>query len=349
MALYQEFGEINGRQIGLYTLKNDGVSLSATNYGCAIQSLSVKGRKGQARDVVLGFDTLDGYVHQAYYFGTVIGRCCNRIRGAAFDLNGHRYELSANEGRHHLHGGVQGFHDIPWETITASERMVHFRYMSPDGEEGYPGNLEADVIYRLTPNNQLSIEYTAASDADTIVNMTNHSYFNLNGHDNGSIEDHELQIFADRYTEIDEECIPTGVIAPVDGTPLDFREPMRIADRLDSRHEQMGFGSGYNHNYMLKNECGDLSEAVTLVSPKTGIRMKVFTTEPGLQLYTGQYLKGDIKGKNGYPYGRYAGLCLETQGFPNAVQNDSFPSVILKKDMMYKSKTVLQFDTDVNT
>jgi aldose 1-epimerase len=189
--------------------------------------------------VVLGFDTLDEYVHQAYYIGTAIGRCCNRIRGAALTLNGHRYQLSINEGRHHLHGGFQGFHDVVWETIDSSEQAIHFRYVSPNGEEGYPGNLETDIIYSLTHDNEVAIHYTAVCDADTIVNLTNHSYFNLNGHDNGSIEDHELQIFAELYTEIDGECIPTGIIAPVDGTPLDFRVPMRIAERLNSSHEQM--------------------------------------------------------------------------------------------------------------
>lgn len=277
MALYQEFGKINGRKVGLYTLKNDcGVSLLATNYGCAIQSLNVPDRNGQIKDVVLGFDTLDGYVHQTYYIGTVIGRCCNRIRGAAFTLSGNRYKLSANAGRHHLHGGFQGFQNVTWETKDASGQTVHFRHVSPDGEEGYPGNLEADVIYSLTPDNEVAIEYTAVCDTDTIVNMTNHSYFN---------------------------------------------------------------------NYVLNADRGNLSEAAILVSPETGIRMRVYTTEPGLQVYTGNYLKGDIEGKNGHSYHRNAGLCLETQGFPNAVQNDSFPSVVLKKGMTFKSKTVFRFDT----
>ena len=340
------FGKINGQKVYSYTLKNScGMSLSVSNYGCVIQSLCVSDRSGHIRDVVLGFDGLKDYTRQKYYIGTVIGRCANRIKGAVFTLNGREYQLSRNEGENHLHGGHRGFHDRVWETEFEGKDRIIFRYISPDGEEGYPGSMEVRIGYELTADNTVIVQYRAACDADTIVNLTNHSYFNLAGHDHHSIEDHELQVFADAYTQIDESCTPTGVIAPVAGTPLDLREPTRIGERLNIAHDQIRYGSGYNHNYVLNKSRKNLSAAAILSAPSVGLRMKVYTTMPGLQLYTGNYLKGDIKGKDGAIYKKFAGVCLETQGFPDAVHHAHFPSVICKKDDVYTSKTVLAFET----
>jgi aldose 1-epimerase len=340
------FGKTEKQNVYLYTLTNShGMSLSVTNYGCAVQSLRILDKQGERRDVVLGFDHLKDYIKQKYYIGTVIGRCANRIKGAEFEMNGREHHLSVNEGQNHLHGGFRGFHDRIWEAEYEGEDRIIFRYFSPNGEEGYPGNLEARVSYELTADNAVEIQYYATTDADTIVNLTNHSYFNLEGHNCGTILDHNIQIFADAYTEIDESSTPTGIIAPVKSTPFDLKEPARIRERIRSSYKQMQYGSGYNHNYILKNNGQRICEAAMLMAPSSGISMVICTTAPGLQFYTGNYLKVDIAGKGGVPYTQYAGLCLETQGFPDAVHNAHFPSVILRKESTFTSKTQWIFQT----
>jgi aldose 1-epimerase len=335
----------DGTSVEAFTLTNKaGVQIKAISYGAIITSIRVPDRTGAMADVALGFDTLDGYLNEHPYFGAVVGRYGNRIGKARFTLDGQTYTLAANIGPNHLHGGVRGFDKYVWsaEMLTGATGVA-FTRTSPDGEEGYPGTVTARVNYVLTDANELTIEYQATTDKATPINLTQHTYFNLSGHSAGTIVDHEVMIAADRYTPVDSTLIPTGELAPVTGTPLDFRQPMRIGARIDDPHPQIKFGLGYDHNWVLNRTGGSLQLAARVADPKSGRTLEVLTTEPGVQFYTGNFLDGTIMGKGGAVYNRRNGLCLETQHYPDSPNQQAFPSTILKPGQTYQSKTVWKF------
>jgi len=332
----------DGREVLLFTLgNNSGLEIKVINYGGIITALAAPDRDGQAGDVVLGHDNLDGYLHRSRYFGSLIGRHGNRIRRGQFVLNGIEYQLPINNGKNHLHGGVKGFDKVFWdaEEIAGGLRLS---YRSWDGEEGYPGNLEATVIYSLTDANELRIEYFATTDTDTIANLTNHSYFNLAGA--GTILDHELTINADAFTPVDETLIPTGEIRCVKDTPMDFTGGASIGAHISDGNQQLQFaGGGYDHNFVL-NAPHELSRVAARVhEPKTGRMMEVFTSEPGIQFYSGNFLDGSIVGKDGRAYVKHSGFCLETQHFPDSPNHANFPSTVLRPGEEYRHTTVYRF------
>lgn len=323
----------DGEQVYLFTLSNDhGVVVSITNYGGAVTSILAPDRNGVFGDVVLGYETLDEYRKNPRYLGALIGRHANRIARGKFSLNGVEYQLAQNNGPNHLHGGVRGFDKRVW---TASETAdgLHLELFSKDGEENYPGNLKVGVDYSLNDQNELGIDYHATTDKDTIVNLTNHSYFNLAGH--GIILDHELMLKADSYTPVSEDLIPTGEIRSVEGTTMDFRTQRVIGD------------GGYDHNFVLADwKHGLLRPVARLRDPKSGRAMEVLTTQPGMQFYSGNFFDGSFSGKGGVAYEKYAGLCLETQHFPDAPNHPNFPTTVLRADARYKESTIYRFTTD---
>jgi len=327
------------------------MTMRVTNYGGIILSLEVPGRDG-TEDVVLGFDSLGGYLSDAYaasnpYFGALIGRYGNRIDEAQFRLSGKTYTLDANNGPNHLHGGEPGFDERVWRAEpfeTPDSVGVVLRYVSPDGEEGYPGRLESEVTYTLTGDNALVIDYRATTTEATPVNLTQHSYFNLDGAGDGTILDHELMIDAESFTPVDSTLIPTGEFRPVAGTPFDFREPTPIGARINGENRQLGIARGYDHNFVLARQDRDsLHLAARLYDPDSGREMEVLTTEPGLQFYSGNFLDGSLVGKSGAPYEKHAGLALETQHFPDSPNQPEFPSTILRPGEIYTSQTVYRF------
>ena len=344
------FGTLaDGRPADLYTITNaSGASVSITNYGGILVSLRVSDRDGKLTDVLLGFSDISGYAPvNPGYMGALIGRVGNRINKGRFSLNGIAYQVAANSNGHHLHGGVSGFDKKIWVAEPdESGRSLRLSTVSPDGEERYPGRLDVTVTYTFSDDNALSIRYQAVSDKDTLCNLTNHAYFNLSGDGSGTIGDHHIQIFADRFTVGDSDLIPTGELCPVDGTVFDLRNPVRIGDGLQHTQEddQMRFGGGYDHNFMLNGE--GYRHGVTLSSPATGIQMKTFTDMPGVQLYTGNMLESLWAGKSGKKYVKQDGLCLETQFPPDAVNHPSFPSPILKAGARFDSTTSYIFATN---
>lgn len=336
------FGTLeDGREAQLYTLTNaNGMEVQITNYGGIVTSIMVPDNEGELENVVLGFDDLAKYEGEHPYFGAIIGRYGNRIANGVFEVDGAKYELATNDGNNHLHGGDQGFDKVLWEAEISDENSLSLSYLSEDGEEGYPGNLEITVVYSLTDENELEIEYTATTDKATPVNLTNHSYFNLSGNPTNTILSHELEIDAQYYTPVNDELIPTGEIAPVEGTPFDFTEPHEIGARIDQVE------GGYDHNFVLRREPSDsLFLAATLYSPESGREMNVFTMEPGLQFYSGNFLDGSLSAPDGTPYEKHAGLCLETQHFPNSPNEPDFPSTVLQPGEEYHTVTVYQFST----
>ena len=342
----QPFGKTtDGQEVELYTLTNaSGVEAKIMTYGGTVVSLKVPDRSGKMSDVVLGYDNLDGYLKNSPYFGSIVGRYGNRIAKARFSLDGQEYTLAKNDGENHLHGGIKAFDKVVWEAKEIDGKDgagLSFSYVSKDGDEGYPGNLSVTVVYTLTNNNELKIDYTATTDKDTVVNLTHHSYFNLAGE--GSILDHELMLEASRFTPVDKGLIPTGELRSVKGTPLDFTAPTRIGDRIDDQYEQMVIGRGYDHNWVLDSGGGKLSLAARASDPKTGRVMDVYTTEPGLQFYTGNFLDGSITGKQGQVYQQRYGFCLETQHFPDSPNKPDFPSTILKPGEKYMTTTIYRF------
>jgi aldose 1-epimerase len=335
----------DGTQVDVYTLKNaNGIEARAITYGGIITSLKAPDRSGAVADIVLGFDSIDGYLKGHPFFGAIIGRYGNRIGRARFTLDGREYTLAANNGPNHLHGGLKGFDKVLWTAQPVSWRnAVTFSRTSPDGEEGYPGALNVQVTYQLTDKNELVVEYQATTDKATPVNLTQHSYFNLAGDGAGDILGHELMINADRYTPVDATLIPTGELAPVEGTPFDFRKPTAIGSRIDDAHPQIKNGRGYDHNWVL-NGTG-LRLAARVYEPKSGRTLEVSTSEPGLQFYAGNFLDGTITGKSGHVYRHRSGLCLETQHYPDSPNKPEFPSTILKPGETYRSTTVFTFGT----
>ncbi len=347
----EPFGVLpDGDSVQAFTLTNaHGVQARVITYGAIIQSLKVPDRNGNLGDVVLGFDDLAGYLGETPYFGAIIGRYGNRIGGARFELDGAVYQLAANNGPNHLHGGVRGFDKVVWdaEAVEAgSWAGVVFRRTSPAGEEGYPGTLTVQVSYTLTDADELVFEYHATTDAPTPVNLTQHSYFNLAGDGSGDVLGHLLTLHASRFTPVDAGLIPTGEIASVERTPFDFRTPHAIGERIGDDDEQLRLGGGYDHNFVLDREGAapdTLALAARVEEPGTGRFMEVRTTEPGVQFYSGNFLDGSITGKNGAVYGHRYGFCLETQHFPDSPNKPLFPSTILRPGEEYRTRTVLKF------
>jgi aldose 1-epimerase len=319
-------------------------------YGGIIVALRAPDRTGRLDDVVLGHDTLDGYLDHSPYFGAVVGRFANRIANGRFTLDGESHRLATNDGAQHLHGGRRGFDKVIWKATPftrPTEAGVTFAYTSPDGEEGYPGALTASVTYTLTERDELRVDYEATTDRATIVNLSQHSYFNLAGSRAANVLDHVLTIDADRFTPIDTTLIPTSGFAPVEGTPFDFRTPQHIGARIGDAHEQLTNAGGYDHNFVLRRQDdGALAHAARVSEPRTGRALDVHTTEPGLQFYSGNFLDGTIRGKEGRMYGHRGGFCLETQHFPDSPNQPVFPSVVLRPDETYRSRTTFTFGTD---
>lgn len=340
------FGKMpDGKVVEVFTLTNaKGVEVRAITYGGIITSLRVPDRSGAMGDIVLGFDSLDAYLKGHPYFGAIVGRYGNRIGGGTFTLDGRTFKLVTNNGPNHLHGGTVGFDKAIWTGEPTSGAGVVFTHTSPDGDEEYPGTLKARVTYTLTDRNELVVEYHATTDKPTHVNLTQHSYFNLA--ESGDILGHALTIHADRFTPVDSTLIPTGELATVAGTPFDFRKPMAIGARINQPHEQLNHGGGYDHNFVLNGKAGDLRLAARLTDAKSGRTLDVSTTEPGLQFYSGNFLDGTLKGKGGQVYQKRAGLCLETQHYPDSPNKPKFPSTVLRPGQTYQSKTVFTFGVE---
>lgn len=342
----ENFHEIvDGKQVNLYKLSNEnGLEVYITNYGGFIVSLLVPDKEGKLCDVVLGYENLDGYINAPEkYLGSVIGRYGNRIAKGCFHLEGKEYKLAVNNGPNHLHGGLEGFNRKVWDVLSCDEREIVLGYTSKDGEEGYPGTLKVIMTYTLTKDNDLKIDYLAETDKTTVVGLTNHAFFNLSGAGNETVMDHSLMINADFYTPTDDTLIPTGEILKVDGTPLDFKVSHLIGERINADFLPLKYGKGYDHNFVLsKSYYGELSHAATASSPVTGIQLDVYTTEPGVQLYTGNWLSG-FEGKNHQTYGERSAFCLETQHFPDTPNHAHFPSCVLKEGEKYRQICIYKF------
>jgi len=349
MSIKRNFGNVDGTEVYLFTIKNSkGMVAEVTNYGGTLVSLKVKGNSGQFDDVVLGYNKLEDYLKYKYFFGATVGRVANRIENSSFEINGTHYSVAKNEGKNHIHGGVVGFDKRVWIEKPQSEESdnsIEFSYLSIDGEEGYPGNLDVRVKFTITEDNEFKIEYNAMSDMDTIVNLTNHSYFNLSGQGSGDILKHKVMINADKFTINDKHSIPTGEIVEVNNTPMDFRKLTYVGENISSSYEQIVFGNGYDHNFVINNGGKKLTIAAEVYDEKSGRVMEVYTTKPGIQLYTGNFLTGLEIGKGGSTYPKRSGLCLETQYFPNAINNKNFASPILKAKQEYEEKTIYKFST----
>ncbi|MDR1723993.1 MAG: galactose mutarotase [Tannerella sp.] len=345
---------IDGKETSLTVLSNAfGAELTVLNYGAKIVSLMMPDRDGKLTDVVTGHDSIDDYLSsEEPYFGAICGRYGNRIAKGRFTLDGVTYDkLAINNGPNSLHGGIKGFNSVVWDVRQIDAQTVELKYTSADGEEGFPGKLDVTVIYHLTDDNSVLIHYQALTDKPTVVNLTNHSYFNLSGAGDPYIGDHILQIEADYYLPTDETAIPYGPKAKVEGTPMDFREPTEIGERINDDFEQLHFGKGYDHTYILNKDYGDLDKkqplyAASCSSPKTGIIMETYTTEPGVQLYTGNWMTGNLRGKHGQRYPMRAALCLETQHFPDSPNKAEYPTTVLRPGETFESVTVYKFTTE---
>jgi len=349
MKIYKEtFGEFDGGKVDIYTLTNaNQVEIKITNYGGIVTSIKLPDKNGKFDDVVLGHSNLQNYVNNSPYFGCIVGRYANRIGKAEFTLDGNKFTLAKNDGENNLHGGLKGFDKILWdaEPFTGNDsQSLKLTYLSKDGEEGFPGNLKVIVTYTLTNDNSFRIDYSATTDKTTVVNLTNHTYWNFAGEGSGDILEHDLMLKADSFTPVDQGLITTGELRTVENTPMDFRKPTAIGNRIESEYEQLIFGKGYDHNWVLNsNEDDEPNLAATVYEPVSGRFMEIFTTEPGIQFYTGNFLDGSIIGKSGKPYGFRNGFCLETQHFPDSPNKPEFPSVVLKSGETYKTTTIHKF------
>jgi aldose 1-epimerase len=345
----QSFGKTStGENIDLYTLRNvNGMETKITNYGGIVVSLTAPDRNGAFADVVLGFNDLESYLTKNDpYLGALIGRYGNRIAKGRFKLNGVEYKLAVNNGENHLHGGSKGFDKVIWtgrKMKTKAGPAVVLTYLSKDGEEGYPGNLRVRVVYTLTNKNELRIDYSATSDKDTVTNLTHHSYFNLSGEGNDDILKHQVRIIANRFVPTDAGSIPTGELRKVAGTPFDFLRPIAIGARINQDEEQLKFGNGYDHTWVINGRAGTLRLAARANDPSSGRAMEVWTTEPGMQFYTGNFLNGTLTGKSGKPYQRRSGFCFETQHYPDSPNQPSFPTTTLRRGATYRSTTIYRF------
>ena len=347
----EAFGKLqDGTTVDLYTLTNSkGMQASVTNFGATLVALKTPDRSGKLADVVLGYSTPAEYQKGTFFFGGTIGRYANRIARGQFKLDGKTYHLPINDGPNSLHGGTTGFNKRVWtakEITGSNEPAVQFTYLSPDGEEGYPGNLNVEVTYTLRDDNSLQIAYRATTDKDTVVNLTNHSYFNLGGEGSGDILGHQLTLHADRFTPIDASLIPTGELRAVKGTPFDFTKSTPIGARIDQDNQQLKFGKGYDHNWVLNaGESETPQEAAEVYDPASGRVLTILTTQPGVQFYSGNFLDGTVHGKSGKPYTHRSGLCLETQHFPDSPNHPKFPSTVLKPNQIFHSVSVYRFTT----
>lgn len=338
-----------GEAATLYTLTNaNGVEAQITNYGGIVVSLRVPDRNGNLADVVLGRSSLADYEEASPYFGAIVGRYGNRIAGGTFTLGEQTYTLAQNDGQNHLHGGERGFDKRVWNVVGVSQDSaagLTLTYVSQDMEEGYPGTLNVEVTYTLRNDNALAIDYRATTDKPTIVNLTNHSYFNLTGDAHNDILNHVLMINADQFVPVDSTLIPTGELRPVEGTPLNFLEPTAIGKNIDADDQQLTFGQGFDHCWVLNRDGGELSLAATVYEPNSGRFMEVMTTEPGIQFYSGNFLDGTVVGKYGIAYQQRHGFCLETEHFPDSPNQPEFPSVVLNPGETYTTRTVYKFST----
>jgi aldose 1-epimerase len=338
----------NGESVDIYTLRNrNGMETKITNYGGIVVSLTAPDLANKFADVVLGYNTLDDYMNPPFpYFGAIIGRYGNRIAKGRFTLNGVEYKLAVNNGENHLHGGLIGFDKVVWtaqQIKSPAGPALSLTYVSKDGEEGYPGNLRVRVVYTLTNKNELRIDYTASTDKDTVLNLTHHSYFNLAGEGNGDILNHVVILKARQFVPTDASSIPTGELKDVVNTPFDFRIGHAIGDRIDQVDQQLKFGNGYDHTWVIDGKAGVLREAAFVYEATTGRAMEVWTTEPGVQFYTGNFLDGSRPGKSGKPYPRRSGFCLETQHYPDSPNRPNFPTTTLRKGATYRSTTIYRF------
>jgi len=342
----QPFGTTKeGKKITLYTLTNSHhVEVRAMNYGAIIVSLRVPDRKGQVADIVLGHDTLEAYFDNSPHLGGLVGRYANRIANGSFTLDGVKYSLPKNNGPNTLHGGIKGFDQAVWQgTALKGNAGVAFSYLSKDGEEGFPGNLKVKVTYSLTEANELVINYEATTDKPTVLNLSQHSYFNLAGEGTRDILDHEVMINADRFTPVDSTMIPTGELRPVKGTALDFTTQTKVGARIDDNYEQLVLGKGYDHNFVINGKAGGLGLAVRAYEPTSGRVIEISTDQPGVQFYTGNFLDGTVTGKQGHVYKQRYGLCFETQHFPDSPNHPEFPSTVLRAGETFHSRTIWKF------
>jgi aldose 1-epimerase len=338
----------DGRVVSQFTLRNaSGCSANIITYGATVTSLRVPDRNGKLADVVLGYDSLKGYVEDKSYFGAIVGRYGNRIGKGRFAIDGKKYQLTVNDGENHLHGGKVGFHKVLWDATVlndSKEPTVAFRYVSKAGDEGYPGNVILTATYSLTNANELVVEYAGTTDAPTILNPTHHSYFNLTGDFNKTILNHQLMIEADMFTPVDRELITTGVLEEVKNTPMDFRTPTAIGAHINENMDQLDFGKGYDHNWVIRGERGKVRKAAELYDPASGRVLTVLTDQPGLQFYSGNFLDGSTHGK-GVAFQHRTGLCLEAQCYPDSPNKPTFPSVVLQPGETYKQKTIYKFSS----
>jgi aldose 1-epimerase len=345
-----KFGKINGKEIDIYTLTNkNNVKAKIINYGAIVVSLEVPDRNGEIADIVTGFDSLRDYEKNTSFFGAIVGRYGNRIGKGKFKLDGNEYQLTINDGMNHLHGGKIGFFKAVWnaEAFESEEGPgVKLSLVSPDGDEGYPGTVKVSVTYTLTNDNELKLDYEGTTDKPTILNPTHHSYFNLSGDFNNTILDEKLVIEADSFTPVDGTLIPTGEIAPVENTPMDFRTPTPIGLHINDDYQQLKYGRGYDHNWVLNNyKKGVVRKVASLYDSKSGRFMEVYTDQPGLQFYSGNFLDGTISGKGGVVYKHRTALCLEAQHYPDSPNKSNFPSVTLRPGEVYKQTTIYKFST----
>ena len=339
--------EVDGKQTALYTLTNaNGMEVCITNFGGRIVSVMVPDRDGVMRDVVLGFDSIADYVKYPSDFGATIGRYANRIGQGKFSLDGVDYQLPTNNYGHCLHGGPKGFQYRVFDAVQPDQHTLKLSYLSKDGEEGFPGSLNCTVTFTLTDDNAIDIQYGAETDKPTIVNLTNHSYFNLDGDPSRDNSEYLLMVDADNYTPVDSTFMTTGEIVTVEGTPMDFRQPTAVGARIDDDFQQLKNGLGYDHNWVLNTKGDDSRACATLVSPKTGIKLEVFTNEPGIQVYAGNFLDGTLRGKKGITYGRRASVCLETQKYPDTPNKPEWPTAVLRPGEKYDSHCIFRFSVE---
>jgi aldose 1-epimerase len=344
----EKFGTVDGKEIDIYTLTNQsGAQVRIINYGAIVVSLLMPDRDGNFADIVTGYDSLKGYINDNSFFGAIVGRYGNRIDKGKFQLDGKNYQLTINSGENHLHGGFKGFYKAVWDVEPLENipgNSLKLTYLSPDGDEGYPGTVKIAVTYTLTDNNELKIEYEGTTDKPTILNPTHHSYFNLTGDFSNTILNHELYIDADYFTPVNQNIIPTGEFAAVKNTPMDFRQPTPIGLHINDKYEQLKFGLGYDHNWALNEyRKGMVRKIASLYDPKTGRFMEILTDQPGLQFYSGNFLNGTSIGKGGVAYQYRTALCLETQDFPDAPNKSNFPSAVLRPGETYKQTTIYEF------
>lgn len=336
----------DGEPVELYTLRNrQGMEAQICTYGGIVTTLKVPARDGKLDDVVLGYDQLDGYLKSSPFFGCIVGRYANRIGGAKFTLDGKTYTLTANNGPNSLHGGPNALDKKVWRVLKATDDTLELQHTSKDGEEGFPGNLNVTAKYSITDDNGLRVDYAATTDKSTVINLSHHSYFNLAGQGNGNILGHVVYINSDKITPVNKDLVPTGDFASVEGTPLDFRTPTAIGARIESPDQQMQFGSGYDHNWVINKPANQLGLHARVYEPQSGRVLEVWSTEPGVQFYTGNFLDGSITGKAGASYQRRGGFCLEPQHYPDSPNKPNFPSVVLRPGQTFKSTIIYKFST----